>query len=368
MATVQATREQVLAFRATAQSLGRRRPATELGDVVGACGLQDTPPGNAEVSLAARLDIDAPLVAEKVAARELVLTWSLRGAPHVFPRQDFGVFTIGACPRPGTRQGLWGQPEEALVEVERAMVAVIGALPRPKAEVSTAVTASVPPELAPWCSGCNVHHPHESIVRAAPLLGRLVLTATAPVLLARAGTWLGTEAGGEPGALRSELLRRYLHCYGPTTSGHFAEWAGIAKSDAKQRWAAVADRLVAVRGAARGFVLEEDLPVLEEPPVSTGVRLLPAKDTFLQARDRDVLLPDPANRKAVFPTLGGPGVVLHEALPVGTWRGVAKGRRYQVTVAPFSTLPPGTWAEIEVEAERVAHVRGHESATVVQRA
>jgi len=67
----------------------------------------------------------------------------------------------------------------------------------------------------------------------------------------------------------------------------------------------------------------------------------------------------------VFPILGGPGVVLHEAVPVGTWRGAARGGRYQVTVSPFGAVPAAVWAEIEAGAERVAHVRGHQAATVV---
>ncbi len=137
----------MLAFRAAAQSLDRRRPATDGLDVAGACAVQDTPPGNADVSLAARLDIHAPVVEEAVARKELVLTWSLRGAPHVFPPDDFAVFTLGARPDDGTLEGLWGQPGYALVAIERAMVAVIGSEVRPKGEVSTAVTASVPPEL-----------------------------------------------------------------------------------------------------------------------------------------------------------------------------------------------------------------------------
>ena len=365
MAERRVSREQVLAFRAAAQSLERRRPATELADFVGACGVQDTPPGNADVSLAARLDIDGPVVEEAVARKELALAWSLRGAPHVFPPRDFAVFTLGARPADDTLEALWGQPGNSLTEIERAIVAVIGSKPSPKGEVSAAVTASVPAELAPWCSACKVHHPKESVFRAAPLLGRLVLTSTAPVMVARAETWLGADADGDLDALRTELLRRYLHCYAPTTAGHFAEWAGITKSDANRRWAAVADALVAVRGERKGFVLEEDVAALEQPPASTGVRLLPAKDAFLQARDRDVLFPDPANRKAAFPTLGGPGVVLHEALPVGTWRGAAKGRRYEVKVAAFATLTKATWAEIEAEANRVAHVRGHETVAVV---
>ena len=134
------SRAQILAFRAAAQSLDRRRPATDLLHVAGACGVQDTPPGNAEVSLAARLDLDGPVVEQAVERRELVLTWSVRGAPHLFPPADFAVFTLGARPAPGTIEKLWRQPEDSLVEVERAMVSVIGDEPCPKGDVSTAVT------------------------------------------------------------------------------------------------------------------------------------------------------------------------------------------------------------------------------------
>ena len=359
-------RQQVLAFRAAAHSLDRRRPAKELLDVAGACGVQDTPPGNAEVSLAARLETDGPVIEAAVATKKLILTWSVRGAPHFFPLRDFAVFTLGACPEEGTRERLWGQPEHSLVEVEKAMVTVIGPGARPKSEVSAAVTAAVPAELAPWCRACKVHHPNESVFRAAPLLGRLVLMSTAPVTLAAAKSSVGEEASGAVVDVRTELLRRYIHCYAPTTSAHFAEWAGISKSDAKQRWAAVVDRLLPVQGEAKGFVLEEDAGFLDAPPEPIGVRLLPPKDAFMQSRDRSVLLPDLALRKAVFPVLGGPGVVLHKAVPVATWRGAGKSKRYELTVTPFRPLPKAVMAEIENEVERVAHARGYEIGAVVE--
>ena len=357
-------RAQALAFRAAAHALDRRRPMAELATVAGACGVQDTPPGNADVSLAARLDVDAPVVGAAVQQRELVLTWSVRGAPHAFPPDDLGVFTLGARPADGTLEGLWGQPEQALVEVEKAMVAALGSEVRSKAEVSAAATASLPPELTPWCRACKANHPSESVFRAAPLLGRLVLTGTAPVRLARAETWLGGDAAGDLDRLRTELLRRYLHCYAPTTAAHFAAWAGIAGADARQRWAVVADALVPVQGDRKGFVLEEDLDALDQAAPAGGVRLLPAKDAFLQARDRDVLFPDADHRKAVYPILGGPGVVLHAALPVATWRGAAKGKRYQLTVTPFGALTRTVRAGLEAEAQRVAQVRGHDEATI----
>ena len=360
-------RAQVLAFRSAAHSLDRRRPADQLLDVAGACGIQDTPPGNADVSIAARLDVNGPVVKDAVERKELLLTWSVRGAPHVVPPGDFAVFTIGACPADGTRQKLWGEPEESLVEVEAAIVSVLGTDARPKGDVSAEVTASLRPELTPWCGPCKANHPRESVFRATPLLGRIVLTSTAPVLLARAKSWAGADADGDVAEARTELLLRYLHCYGPTTPGHFAEWAGMAKTDAAERWAVIADRLVVVRtDRGKAAVLEDDLEILSDPPPPARVRLLPAKDAFLQARDRDLLLPEPAHRKAVFPVIGGPGVVLHEALPAGIWRGATKGASYEVTVTPFHTLSKAAWAEVETEAERLAHVRGRRTASVVR--
>ena len=274
---------------------------------------------------------------------------------------------LNACPAEGRREKLWGEPEESLVEVEAGVVSVLGSQARPKGEVSAEVTGSLRRELTPWCAACRANHPRESVFRATPLLGRVVLTSTAPVLLARAKSWAGADAGGDVTACRTELLLRYLHCYAPTTSGYFAEWAGIAKPDAAARWAVIADRLVAVRSdRAKAFVLEDDLEMLSDPPASAGVRLLPAKDAFLQVRDRDLLLPDPAHRKAVFPVIGGPGVVVAGARPVGTWRGAAKGSSYEVTVTPFERLPAAVWSDVETEAERVARMRGRRVAGVVQ--
>jgi len=69
---------------------------------------------------------------------------ALGGAPHVFPPEDFAVFTLGARPADDTLEALWGRPDHSLVEIERAIVAVIGSEPSPKGELSAAVTASVP--------------------------------------------------------------------------------------------------------------------------------------------------------------------------------------------------------------------------------
>jgi hypothetical protein len=51
-----------------------------------------------------------------------------------------------------------------------------------------------------------------------------------------------------------------------------------------------------------------------------GTRLLGPFDLFLQARDRSLLVGDPARAKVVWPVLGRPGVVLLDGEIAGTWR------------------------------------------------
>lgn len=371
-------REQVLAFRAAAHSLHRRRPAGALAAVAGGCGIQDTPAGNADVSLAARLDVAHPVVADAVREKRLVLTWSLRGAPHAIPPDDLAVFTLGARPADGrSLEAVLGggarhlaevgiDPADALDRTEQAMVAALGGDQLTKAELSAAVTAAVGPDLAPWCRGCAANHPLEGLFRAAPLAGRILLTSTAPVTLVRTGAWLGVEPEGDVPSLRRELLVRYLRCYGPSTPGDFAGWAGVGTADARERWAHLAPALSAVQVDGReAFVVGGELDRLANAAPVPGVRLLPAKDALLQARDRELLVPDGARRKAVFAVLGGPGVVLVDGEPAGTWRGAGRGKRYEVRVQPFAPLAKQAMAALDQEAQRVAAVRGHQRAEVL---
>jgi len=306
------------------------------------CGIQDTPPGTAVASVAARLDLDG-----RPDLSSLLLTWTLRGAPHYVPPGDHALFTLGVLPEAA---------DPAVAEVESIMVDALRKGPRPKGEVSAFVNQRAP-ELSPYCRACDAHHPNDNVFRAAALKGRFVLQGTAPVVLARARP----AAKGNAEALRTELLLRYLHAYAPTTASHFATWAGIDPADAKRRWTAVADAVVKV---GKGFVLEEDLDELERPRPVTGARLVPNKDALLQARDRDLLFLDPAHRKKVFPMLGGPGVVLLDAEPVATWRAAAKGKRLEVTVEPFLGLPKRRHAELDAEAQRLAAARGQDVASV----
>lgn len=91
------TRAQVVAFRAAALHLDQRLSVDELVEGVRPCGLQDTPPGNAVLGLAARVQ---GLTLEAWAAavereKTLVELWAMRGSPIVIATADLPYFTAG---------------------------------------------------------------------------------------------------------------------------------------------------------------------------------------------------------------------------------------------------------------------------------
>lgn len=88
---VRVTREQALAFRVDRHHLVERLGPGGAGSAA-VVGLQDTPPGTAAISLAARADV-AP-----EALDELVVVPSIRGAPLAVAPPDLAIFTCGLEP------------------------------------------------------------------------------------------------------------------------------------------------------------------------------------------------------------------------------------------------------------------------------
>jgi hypothetical protein len=88
------------------------------------------------------------------------------------------------------------------------------------------------------------------------------------------------------------------------------------------------------------------------------VRLLNPFDPYLQARDRDLIVPDEAVQKTLWPILGRPGVVLVDGEVAGTWRPRSSDSALTLAIAAFHTFSKATWAKVEEEASRVGAVRG----------
>ena len=85
------------------------------------------------------------------------------------------------------------------------------------------------------------------------------------------------------------------------------------------------------------------------------VRLLGSPDLFLQARDRELLVPDPDVRETLQVVLGRPGAAVAGGEVVGTWRPRASGSRLKLRVGTWSAVA----GELLVEqAEPLAAHRG----------
>src|SRR5512146_269404 len=92
--------DQALAFRLDGHYLASRSPPGSMLRAAGACGIQNTPPGSAALSLHARVEGLTPGDVERALDidKTLMQTFSLRGATYVFPTADAAVFTRGVLP------------------------------------------------------------------------------------------------------------------------------------------------------------------------------------------------------------------------------------------------------------------------------
>ncbi len=365
MADLELDRDQVLAFRAMRHGLALRRPRDQLIDAVRVVGLRRTK--NAPLSLAARLDdIARDDVVNALYEEQLVAFYGARGAVMMAPPEDLSVLTVGTAPsdEESLRAAMPGAflhhldaaglaAIEALEAVIDAVRDVLAAGPKPRGETAMAVTRALPRALTPPCRGrCPDPHVEDSLFRLAGVNGAMRFRRADDVLVA-----VETKTGESRSGLRSELVRRYLSCYGPSKPVALAAWAGISESDARQTAAAMADEFVqvSVDGQNAGVLLAADAPCTAGA-TALGVRFLPPFDPYLLDRDRALLVPSREAQKVVWRPSGNPGVVLVDADPVATWRTRKRAGRSNVVVEPLYRARPVRPGIVDEEAHRVSQV------------
>ncbi|HEX3650028.1 MAG TPA: crosslink repair DNA glycosylase YcaQ family protein [Pseudonocardiaceae bacterium] len=361
---VRVTREQVLAYRIAAHQLhrGDTRPA-ELA--VTELGVQDTPAGTARLAVSARTTAD-------VADDRLVMVWSTRGAPHLHRRADLASVAAALWPlsdadartrivttriREGAKLGI-----AAFRAAATAMFEVVTE-PMAKGAVSGAVTARIPESLAYWCPPCGSRHLSGALFQQVGVFaGVRLLPDTRTTTLAPVDGWAGPP---ERASGTEDLVRTYLRLLGPATEAEVAAFVGTNRTELRRAWPA--DGLVEVDVDGHPAWLTEDgLDALLDPPEPPGLRLIPAGDPFLQARDRKLLLPDPARHSEVWQVMASPGVLLVAGDVAGTWRAKLAGKRVlELTVTLFDGLPTALRQDLDADAERIAAVRGVPDVRVV---
>jgi len=363
------SRTQVLRYRVHAQQLDRsprkdRRPDdAALLDL----GVQDTGPDGALWALALR---GVPVTAHHWPP-ELALAWTLRASPHAYRRADLPAVEKALRP--------WSEADaakrvinasaplasagipvlDALATVSRTMREVVDE-PMVKGTLSTRMTAELPEPYLRWCAACHATHMYEMPFRLAALHAGLELEPyTSPPVVRRIPRWPASQVGNVERADDSDdgpwdVLRGLLHLLGPVTPKQAAVFLDSTVRDVKARWPQ--DAVEVDRDGAS--ILDADLAALQDPPHEPLVRLLGPYDLFLQGRDRDLLVPDKAHHKPLWPTIGRPGAVLADGEIVGTWRPRAKGKQLALELDEWVSWSGRTRTAVGVEHERLAEFRG----------
>jgi hypothetical protein len=331
-------------------------------------GVQDTGTDGAAWALTIR-GLDVPALDDR-----FLLAWTLRGAPHAYRRAE--AHQVAVATAPFSEADAAKRVFDASKPLKAAGLAVLDALgrvaaterdlvdqPLVKGELSTALTERLDEPFLRWCRPCQATHAYEQPFRLAALQAGLELVpGTSPPVLRRAEGLepLGFAVAGSEADPRVDVVRAHLRFYGPTTPGDVAGFLDAPVKDVRMRWPGdVVDVDVAGLAGPR-HVLASDLDELADGPrVESQIRLLGPYDPYLQLRDRELLVPDPARRSALWPVLGRPGAVVDGTGEVlGTWRPKASGRTLTLRVEPWTRLTKAARARIDDEAERLAAHRG----------
>ena len=350
-------RARVLAYRVTAQQL-HRPPGSRPEDLaVLDLGVQDTPSGSARQSLAARTPVPPTEDA-------LALLWTVRGAPHLHRWADLPGLAAALWPMSdadATARIAGGQIKEgarlglgAFTAAARAMREVVRA-PVPRGEVSTAVSSRIPRSLTYQCTVCEARHISGALFQQVGLpAGVRLAPGTSPAVLIPLDE--RPEVPGTPGD-PAALVTAYLRSLGPAGPGEVAKFLGTAPAEIRRVWPRDLAE-VRVEGH-RAWLPADRLEALRSASLTPMVRLLPPSDPFLQARDRDLLVPDRERQKAVWRALAKPGALLVDGEIAGVWRARLAGRgTLEVTVTGFDPPAASVRAIVEEEAGSVAAARG----------
>jgi Winged helix DNA-binding domain len=341
------TRAEVLAHRTRAQQLDRDETALAEAAVLD-IGVQDTGPDGGLWALAIR--------GVRAGEDELVTVWTLRGAPHLYRRADLPGVAAAVAPwseadaskrifdavKPLKAAGI--DTLEALDTVAGAMREVV-TKPMSKGEVSTAISRLLDEPYQRYCRSCAAVHVYEQPFRLAALRAGLELQpGTSPPVLQRIPRFKPAKQVAE----RLLVIPAYLRLLGPATPKHVADFLDAPVAEVKARWPE--DAVEVKVGSEKRWSLGD----VDRAPVTT-TRLLGPYDLFLQAKDRRLLVDDPARSKALWPVLGRPGAILVDGDLAGAWRPRQTGGKLRLQVDLWSRVPR---KRLEPEAERLAAFRG----------
>ena len=319
--SLELTRSQILAFRRHATALDERLPHGRRALRHAAwAGLQDSMPRAALLSIHARMSGTRP---ESWEDPPLVQVWGPRFSVYVVAKRDLALFTLGRLPdESGPRKRI----EEIAARLQSALAG------RRMIQGAAARAMGVK---------------HANLLRYAAPTGTLLIRWDGSH---QPDIWNVPAPEMDPHEARLELARRYLHVFGPARPDAFATWAGIGPRSGIDTFTTLDKSLTQVRTPiGEAWILNRDEPLfLLAPSSAAPAQLLPSGDTWflLQGPDRELLLPDESQRRALWTSRVWPGALLVEGETVGTWRRAG----HVLTIQPWRRLSQPQRNAVEAEA------------------
>lgn len=356
--------EQIRSFRLHSHHLDRKYKGEDIVSIVGACGMQNTPPGIWKTSLYNRVsdcslaDMEHLLYKEKM----LLQAWSLRGAPVVFPVDESAVFLSALIPDMGEEwiythgivlaldflgmsfQELLQRLNQVMPRLDEMVIVSKSTLDQTLAEWMLPLLPAGKRDL--WNNPSMYGSPDKQTVGGAVVSFMLRPCAFSGFVVfgERDGisptftsykSWNGHPLKADEEAVK-KLVRKFLHCYGPATVDSFASWLGCSGKQGRRMWNSVSTEIepVMLKGK-KAYILSDDRERLFAPAsFQREWILLGGHDPFLDQRDRIILQQDKTLHKQIWKMVANPGVVLYCGEAVGIWTSKkrAKGMEIKVTL------------------------------------
>ena len=362
-------KKQIRNYRLCANHLNRKIHMDGMINAAGVCGLQNSPPGAWETALFNRLS-NCSLEALNDALhskKKLLQAWSYRGAPVVFPTEQSDVFLTSLIAQDGElpwiyTRGITGALDylqmsfdDVLARLKKAITYLDGHTIKSKEILDQTLAHIIYYDLPKdkqthWCAPSMYGNPEKQTVGGAAV--SFLLRPCSFYSLVVFGerkdvsptfTSFKNWTGHMPGKVQDadkELVRKFLHCYGPATVDYFMYWLGCSPKQAHRLWNRVADEIVAVEVEGKScYILEEDMGSLISPNSDKG-RLLMRRPhvAHLGHSDRTTILENKDLHKKVWKSVANPGVVLRGGRIIGIWKSKTLKDKLDISITMWESL------------------------------
>jgi hypothetical protein len=313
------SRQQILAHRRKASALDERLPKSSRSlELAASAGLQDSMPRSALLSIHARVSETQP---GTWGQPPLVQVWGLRYSAFVIAERDLALFTLGRLPEERSAR-------QRAVDTAELLEAALG------------------DERMDCRDAARIVGLHPNALRYAAPTGRFLIYwdgSRQPLI------WTVPAPAIDPADARLELARRHLHVFGPSKPDSFGSWAGVRPNAVNATFDSLSRELVPVQTPiGEAWILASDESAFRSAEATPSTRLLPSGDTYflLQGEDRELLVPDAAQRSQLWTSRVWPGALLLDGEIIGTWR----RSEHKLTVHSWRALSGAEREAIETEA------------------